>query len=223
MRHIRDAESVAIRQIVLKHDALGRIVHDTQRHCVVRDTSVVAPWIRRFARWLAAREARILGLLAGGVACPRLLEDSRDQVVRSFLPGAPLYDATFDAREYFRDALRQLRCLHARGVAHNDLAKEANWICMPGNRAGIVDFQIAMSFARRSRVFRTLAREDLRHLLKHKEHYAKELLTRRQRAILAQPQWTTRAWRLCYKPMYRFLTRRILGWQDRNSAIERSI
>ena len=94
---------------------------------------------------------------------------------------------------------------------------------MPDDYAGIVDFQIAAHFPRRGRLFRALAREDLRHLLKHKRHYAADSLTRRQRAILARPLWPARFWRACVKPVYVFVTRRILRWPERSSAVERSI
>jgi hypothetical protein len=86
-----------------------------------------------------------------------------------------------------------------------------------------VDFQVACCFSQRGALFRLLGREDLRHLLKHKQHYAPELLSRRQLEILGNPAWTARAWRTVYKPIYRFVTRRLLGWKERNSAIERSI
>ncbi|MGD8324307.1 MAG: serine/threonine protein kinase, partial [Gammaproteobacteria bacterium] len=129
--------------VELKRDALGTIRHDTHCGCVIRETADAAPWTRSLARRLARREARALRQLAGSISCPRLITETPGRVVRSYLPGNPLHCARFDARSYFRDALRQLRRMHAHGIAHNDLAKEANWICMPGDCAGIVDFQIA--------------------------------------------------------------------------------
>lgn len=222
-RHTPSMRGAAEREIELKRDTFGTICLDIRTGCVMRKTADARPWARGLARSLARREARALRQLEGSLSCPRLIEATHGRVVRSFLPGKPLYAAVFDPQEYFRDALRQLRRMHARGIAHNDLAKEANWICMPGNRAGIVDFQIALMFPRRNRMFRTLAREDLRHMLKHKEHYAAESLTQRERAILERPLWTARIWRSCFKPVYRFITRRILGWPERNSALERTI
>lgn len=230
---------------MLKRDVLGTVRHDPQRNVIVRESATAPAWIRPLARALAKREARMLARLDGRLTCPRLVEHSRERprigasahgrecangtgysrgrVVRSYLPGAPLYRASFDPAVYFRDALRQLRRMHVCGVVHNDLAKEANWICLHDGRAGIVDFQIAMHFERRSRMFRTLAYEDLRHLLKHKRHYANERLTPRQRAILSNPQWPARIWRRCCKPIYAFVTRRLLRWPERHSAVERNI
>jgi RIO-like serine/threonine protein kinase len=207
---------------VLKHDTFGTIRLDICDSRVVRSMADAAPLARGIARRLARREAAALRRLDQKLNCPALLELTQDRLVRSFLPGQPLYAAQFDTREFFRTALRQMRVMHACNVVHNDLAKEANWICMPGDHAGIVDFQIAAVFEKRGRLFRTLAWEDLRHLLKHKAHYAEQALTRRQRDILARPLWPARIWRRLFKPVYNFVTRRILGWPERNSALERT-
>ena len=209
--------------IALKRDVFGTIGFDPEAEYVVRDYSAVSPWVRWLARVLAHREAHALRQLHAHEACPGLVSVTRERLVRTHLPGAALHESTFEPETWFRDALRQLRRMHASGVVHNDLAKEANWICMPGNRAGIVDFQIAWYSRRRGKLFRLLAREDLRHLLKHKKHYAAQRLTDRQRRLLAKPAWTARGWRRIAKPVYRLITRRLLGWPERNSAVERSI
>jgi hypothetical protein len=66
-----------------------------------------------------------------------------------------------------------------------------------------------------------LAREDLRHWQKHKAHYRPDLLTARQRRLLATPAWPARLWRAAVKPVYRLLTRGLLGWPERLGAAER--
>jgi RIO-like serine/threonine protein kinase len=173
------------------------------------------------ARFLARREAKALTRLDGIDGVPALIRVERDRLIRSFLAGDVMYRDAPQSPEYFREALRLVRRLHRRRVAHNDLAKEANWIRRDDRTPGIVDFQLAVCFSRRSRLFRMLAREDLRHLLKHKRHYFPEALTARQREILATPMWPARGWRLLIKPGYLFLTRRVLGWPERDSAAER--
>ena len=125
-----------------------------------------------------------------------------------------------DAR-FFGDAFDLLRRLHRAGVAHNDLAKEPNWLVTPEGRAALVDFQLALVSHRRSRLFRTLAREDIRHLLKHKRSYCPQHLTRRELQILATPSLINRAWMSSGKKLYNFVTRRILGWADREGASDR--
>jgi RIO-like serine/threonine protein kinase len=154
-------------------------------------------------------------------ALPRLLEFDGTVVRRSFVPGVPLYEAPPPSRAYFVDALRVLRRMHRAGVAHNDLAKEANWLVAPGDVAGIVDFQLACGSPTRSSGFRRRAYEDLRHLLKHKRTYQPHCLTKRQLSVLARPTLGTRLWRSVVKPAYHGITRGLLRWPERLGALER--
>lgn len=189
--------------------------------CVERDTTAAAPWLRWLARLLAAREARALTRLRGLPGVPRLVAWDGRRLLRSWLPGAPLHQAaTADAR-WFRDALRLLRRMHALGVVHNDLAKEPNWLVGTDGRAGLLDFQLAVHPRVRGHLFRALAYDDLRHLLKHKRTYCPERLTARQRRILARRSLPAAAWARTVKPAYRLVTRRLLGWADREGAGER--
>jgi len=123
---------------------------------------------------------------------------------------------------YFKSAARLLRRMHRHGVAHNDLAKEPNWLVTPAGKPALLDFQMASFRPKRGYLFRILAREDLRHLLKHKRTYRPDLLTRRERDILENPALTSRIWMHTGKRLYLFVTRRILGWKDRTDANERS-
>ena len=123
--------------------------------------------------------------------------------------------------DFYRAARRLVAALHRRGVAHNDLAKETNWLVTPTGQPAIVDFQLALVSRRRGRLFRSLAREDLRHLLKHKRTYCPERLTARERRILARPALVSRLWMATGKPVYTFITRRLLGWADREGAGDR--
>ena len=80
-------------------------------------------------------------------------------------------------RAYFREALGLLRRVHSAGLVHNDLAKEPNWLVTTAGRPALVDFQLAMQPRYRGRLFRMLAHDDLRHLLKHKRTYCPQHLT----------------------------------------------
>ena len=144
--------------------------------------------MRWLARRLAAREADALAVLAGEPRIPRLLSFDGHVVRRSYLPGVPLYEAAPKSRGYFIDALRALRRLHRAGIAHNDLAKEANWL-VTNEGCGIVDFQLATRSPHSKAAFRRWAYEDLRHLLKHKRTYLPQRLTARQLRVLARPTW----------------------------------
>jgi len=207
----------------LKHDALGttRLVTGKEGSCVERDTRTAHVSLRWLARLLAAREAAALTALAGETGVPRLLAFDGRVVRRSYVPGVPLYASAPPSREYFTDALRVLRRLHRAGVAHNDLAKEANWLVTNGGACAIVDFQLAMLSTARTAKFRRRAYEDLRHLLKHKRTYQPLRLTARQRRVLAAPTWQTRLWRALVKPPYHFFTRVVLRWPERAGPFER--
>jgi len=208
----------------LKHDALGtvRLVDDGASTAIERDTRTARRGLRWLARRLAAREAAaLLALRALPVGVPQLIEFDGRVLRRSTLPGEPLFASSAPSREFFVRALRLVRALHRAGVAHNDLAKEANWLRAAGDVPGLVDFQLAVRSQRRGFWFRYLAHEDLRHLLKHKRTYLPESLTARQRRMLATRPWPTRLWRAWWKPAYHALTRGMLGWRDRTGPTER--
>jgi RIO-like serine/threonine protein kinase len=207
----------------LKHDAFGttRLIGTPIGTFVERDTRGAHAAVRWLARRLAAREAAALAALTGEARVPRLLSFDGHVLRRSYLPGVPPYESAPRSREYFVDALRLVRRLHRAGIAHNDLAKEANWL-VAGERCAIVDFQLATRSKLRTAGFRRRAYDDLRHLLKHKRTYQPQRLTARQKRILARPTWPARLWRALVKPPYRFVTRAVLGWPERIGPLERS-
>jgi RIO-like serine/threonine protein kinase len=190
---------------------------------VVRDTSQARGWLRWLARHLARREARALRELDGVPGVPRLLFAERHRVTREWIDGRPMHHARPADPRYYRSALLLLRRIHRRGVAHNDLAKETNWLVTPDSEPALVDFQLAHCSRGRGRFFRMLAHDDLRHLLKHKRTYLPHLLTQRERAILAKPSVMARIWMTTGKRLYLFITRRVLNWSDREGAGDRPL
>ncbi len=58
----------------------------------------------------------------------------------------------------------------------------------------IIDFQLAVRGHPRSRWMRLLAREDLRHLLKHKRMYCPDAMTPVERRVLKRHSWVREAW-----------------------------
>lgn len=208
---------------LLKADLFGRIaVEDLNGEaCVVRDTTCARWWTKLLARRLAAREAKALRALAGLADVAQLRGWDGKRLTRSWIPGAPLHEVGAADPRFF-DALRRLVVrLHRRNVVHNDLAKQPNVLVQPDGRPALVDFQLAAVHRRRGRWFRLCGREDLRHLLKHKRRYFAPLLTPRERAILASPSGPARVWMRTGKPVYLFVTRRLLGWSDREGSGER--
>ena len=211
--------------VLLKQDLFGTVMR-IERDCskrVVRDCSTARWWLRGFARHLLARERRALMRLADVERVPRLLASQRSTLEREWIDGQPMQLAQPRDPRYFREALRLVRRLHARDVTHDDLAKEPNWLVTPEGLPAVVDFQLARHAPRRGRLFRMLAHDDLRHWAKHKRQYLPERLTARQRALLARPSPLSRAWRATVKPVYRFVTRRLLGWADREGAGDRRL
>jgi RIO-like serine/threonine protein kinase len=188
---------------------------------VERDTRDARWWLRPLARALARREARALHALSGIEGVPTFVDWNGHRLQRSWVAGEPMQRARPGDPAYFRAALRLLRRLHAAGIVHNDLAKEPNWLVTPQGDPSLVDFQLALRPRYRGRRFRALAYDDLRHLLKHKRTYCPGSLTARQRRILARRSGIAALWMRTGKPLYRWVTRGLLGWKDREGAGER--
>jgi len=208
---------------LLKSDIFGeiRIVFGDDGDVIVRDTSSASVWIAWLARALMRREARILALLDGLHGVPTLLDLSRTRLRRNFVAGLPMQEAKPADPAYFKAAAELLRKLHRLGVAHNDLAKEPNLLLTAEGQPAFLDFQLAVASRHRGRVFRLLAYDDIRHLLKHKRTYCPQALSEREQRILENPSCLARVWMQTIKPVYLFMTRRVLGWSDREGAANR--
>ena len=208
---------------LLKKDLFGRtdIVTDASGTCVRRDASFAARPLGALARHLLRREARALAVLAGTEGVPALHRIEHAALEREYLDGVPLQSASPRDPAYFRAAARLLRRLHRHGIAHNDLAKEPNLLVTGSGQPALIDFQLSSYSPARGMLFRMLAREDIRHLLKHKRTYCAAQLTARERRILDSPAWLSRLWMATGKPVYLFITRRLLGWRDREGAGDR--
>ncbi len=212
----------------LKADLFGRVERghsssgtEPSLPAVRRDWRSARIWVRPLAAVLARRERRALERLAGCPGVPVLLGTGSGWLLRSWVGGVPMQVGRPRDPAYYAAALRLLVAVHRRGVVHNDLAKEPNWLVQEDGSPALVDFQLASLPRRRGRWFRMLAREDLRHLLKHKRNYCPGALSPRERKILAAPSAMARLWRKTGKPLYLFTTRRILGWADREGAGDR--
>jgi hypothetical protein len=209
-------------QTVLKRDPFSTVERgrfatpDGEVDAVLRRIDQVPWWAWPLARHLLVRERNALDHIGALGVGPPLLLAGRNFLVRGFLDGAALHMARPHGDiGYFLSAKAALRKLHRAGVCHNDLHKEQNWLRGADGRAYLTDFQLAMCFARRGRLFRIAAYEDLRHLLKQKRRYAPDALTSAERRVLARKSWLTTIWMATGKRVYYRITRGLFGFVDR--------
>lgn len=208
---------------LLKKDLFGevRLQNSAADSVIVRDTRSARWWLRWLARLLLKREARALAALNGIDGVPQLIDYDDDELTRSYIGGMPMHLGKPRDTSYFVNAARLLRRMHRAGVVHNDLAKEPNLIVCDDGRAAFIDFQLAWQSMGRGRIFRIAAREDIRHLLKHKRSYCPDRLTPRERRIVDNPSGLSHIWMGLFKPIYLLVTRRLIGWSDREGAGDR--
>lgn len=199
----------------------GHLAEDPGSKVVLRKLDGVPWWARPIAMFLARREIRGLRAVAGIEGVPLLLRVDREGLLRSWSQGTPLQLAKPDDPEWYRDAKRLLREMRRRGVTHNDIAKPQNWLRTPEGRAAVIDFQLASVHRRRGKLFRVMAREDLRHLLKQKRNFAPHLLTPSEKRMLERKALPTRIWMATGKRLYNFVTRRLMNWQDSEGTEDR--
>jgi RIO-like serine/threonine protein kinase len=186
---------------------------------VRRDISYARRWTWPIAWVLARNEARALRVLAGQHSVPQLVLWRRGILLRSWIEGRPLAEGPPEDVVWFREAWRLLRQLHRAGVCHNDLAKPQNWLVSDAGAPAVIDFQLATIHRRRTRLFRLLAREDLRHLLKHKQRWFPDHMTARERAIVANRSVPSQLWLRYWKPAAVSARRRRVHCPQRRPAL----
>src|SRR3978361_1811703 len=221
----RWTEGVLLKRDVFSTVERGRFKSDSgEVDAVLRRLDSVPVWSFLLARHLFARERHALALARDLNVAPKLLWAGRQALVRGFIDGVALQMAKpHGDLGYFRSAKQALRQLHRRGICHNDLAKEQNWLRGSDGRAYVTDFQLAVCFKGRSRLFRIAAYEDLRHLLKHKRSYAPEALTPKERQILARKSLVASVWLMTGKKVYRAITRGLFNFTDREGGGRRLV
>jgi hypothetical protein len=216
--------------VLLKRDVFSTVERGRYRgeagevDAVLRRLDQVPWWSYVPAQHLFERERRALALARDLHVGPELLWAGQQALVRGFINGVALHLAKpFGDIAYFDSAKVALRKLHRRGICHNDLAKEQNWLRGSDGRAYLTDFQLAVCFKTRGRLFRIAAYEDLRHLLKHKRSYAPDALTPKERKILAHKSLVARIWLMTGKKVYRAITRGIFNFTDREGGGRRLV
>lgn len=184
-----------------------------------RDLTTARWWAKPLAWHFGVRETRSLARASGIAGVPMLHAASNGIIIRGFIEGLPFQMAKPHGQTLlFSDAKRLLRQMRRAGVCHNDLAKEPNWLVTPDGLAAVTDFQLASVHDRRGRLYRLLAHEDLRHLLKHKRKYCPEAITPGEERVLRRKSLPSRIWLMTGKKVYKLITRDILGVRDREGG-----
>src|SRR4029450_7548684 len=219
----RWTEGVLLKRDVFSTVERGRFRDDAgEVDAVLRRLDQVPLWSYPLARHLFARERRALALARDLDVGPKLLWAGRRALVRGFIDGVALHLAKPHGDvAYFRSPSQALHRLHRARICHNDLAKEQNWLAGRDGRAYLTDFQLAACFSRRSRLFRIMAYEDIRHMLKHKRSYAPEALTPKERKILARKSVFASVWLKTGKKVYQAITRGLFNFRDREGGGKR--
>jgi hypothetical protein len=208
-----------IQDTIFKRDIFSETVTghfaDAPETKVVRRIVSAAPWWAKPLAWaLARREIRALKAVKGIKGAPEIFSTDRDGLYRSWTDGAPLHLSRPAHAAFYQDARRILRDMRRRNITHNDLAKPQNWLMTPQGEAAVIDFQLASLHRRRNWRFRLMAYEDLRHLLKQKRSFAPQLLTPKEKRILATKSLPARIWLKTFKPVYNGITRGVFNWSD---------
>jgi hypothetical protein len=227
MKITRDiAKACFVPQTVHKRDIFsetisGHLEGHADFPVVLRKLDTVPLYAKPIAWALARKEIKGLRAVQGIEGCPILVRVDNTGLLRSWTKGTPLQLAKPSHSAWYRDAKRLLREMRRAGVTHNDIAKPQNWLMTPEGRAAVIDFQLASTHRRRGKLFRVMAREDLRHLLKQKRAYAPHLLTPSETRMLTQKALPARLWMATGKRLYNFITRRLMNWSDGEGTEDR--
>jgi hypothetical protein len=211
--------------VVLKRDLFSTVERGRfatpagEVEAVLRRIDDVPWWSFGMARHLFARERRALAVAGKLGVAPPLLFAGRRTLVRGWIDGVALQIAKpYGDHAYFTSAKAALRKLHRAGICHNDLSKQQNWLRGRDGRAYLTDFQLASCFSRRGLLFRLLAYEDLRHLLKHKHRYLQEGLTPAEWRLRTRKSRFAGLWLITVKPLYEWIMRGMFGYIDQEGG-----
>ncbi|PWL16986.1 serine/threonine protein kinase [Falsochrobactrum shanghaiense] len=207
-------ETAVFKRDVFSETRAGYFANDPDTRIIRRVVSAAPWWSRPLAWILAKREIRGLKTVRGIEGVPQLLFTDRDGLYRSWTEGTPLHLARPTNPEWYRTAHHILRNMRRLGVTHNDLAKPQNWLMTPEGKAAVIDFQLASVHRRRGALYRLLAYEDFRHLIKQKRAFAEHLMTPTEKRVLARRSLPSRIWLATGKKVYNFITRGIFNWSD---------
>lgn len=207
----------------LKEDIFGTIVHARidDREVISRNYFRARNFFaRQLAYILARREAKILMQLSSlpPDQVPHLIYFGNGICVRSYIDGESLRNHPVPDREYYEQGQVLLKKMHALGIVHNDLEKPENWLVTRNHTPAIIDFQLAFHSRKMGYFYKVAEREDFRHLIKNKKRFCSEALTEEEKAILRRKSRIAVYIKRYFKPVYHFITRKILKYSDREHS-----
>jgi hypothetical protein len=216
---------IFVTDAVLKRDVFSEThkghFEGAPAQAIIRRIVTASPWWSRPLAWLLARrEIAALTALRGVKGTPQLISTDRHGLYRRWTEGAPLHLARPSEPDWYRDAFRLLRQMRRMGITHNDLAKPQNWLMGPDGSAEVIDFQLASRHRARGMLYRLMAYEDFRHLLKQMRAFAPGLMTPTGKRILARRSLPSRIWMASGKKIYNAVTRGF-GWSDGDGTGDR--
>lgn len=207
---------------ILKDDIMGSVwlieLQDKTQAICRRYKS--ASWIvKPISFLLAKREANMLRLLESlpENRAPRLLTIGKGELIRTYIKGQPLNKIQVPNERFYSSALELVKKMHACGVVHNDLEKPENWVVNQEQEPCIIDFQLALKPSMKW-LFRMLAHEDVRHVLKQKRRFCSVSLSVEENALLQKRSGLGKLWKTYFKPIYNFVTRKIFRYSDRENS-----
>lgn len=214
---------------ILKHDSwAATALYEGERGKIVakfnRKQPIFAFPMHWLGRLLAAREARILKLLADLPNIPCYSgeltvagEAQPHAVAHDYVEGHPFERGERVDDSFFPTLQNFVKDIHARDLACVDLSKRENIIVGDDGQPYLVDFQISVILPGRwpgnswptRKLLRLAQGADDYHVLKHFSDSRPDLLTAEQRAAAVNRPWLIRAFRRLGNPT-RSLRRRFL-------------
>ena len=206
----------------LKIDIFGTIYLATYQNqtVIIRDLGIKNKLHKIVAKYLNFNEVRILKKINKLYShnFPKLIKSTSDYTIRSYISGTPINRYPKKLNEaFYNKALNLVKTLHENGIVHNDLEKSENWIVMDNGEPAFIDFQLSKYFSRKTYNIQLLKKIELRHIIKSKKKYCIASLNESELKILKNKNIIHKLVRILIKPIYNFVTRRILNYSDRKS------
>lgn len=204
----------------LKIDMFGIISLATYQNqtVIVRDLNIKNKFLKIIAKYLNRNEVQILKKI-NKLNIPnfsKLIKTTPTYTIRSYIPGTPLNQHPEKLNEaFFTKALNLVQTMHENGIVHNDLEKQENWIIMKNGEPAFIDFQLARYFKKEKFLFKVLKKIELRNVIKSKRWFCSKPLRSDEIKILNNKGRIHKFFKRFMKPIYNFVTRRLLNYSDR--------